>query len=75
MVSLSRPLADFGNPRAGKPRGNWWKTEGQLKYAKYILMMGNIGPSAIFEVKIGNMQNLFYMMGNSRQKLTFMLNL
>ena len=23
MVSLSGPLADFGNPRAGKPRGNW----------------------------------------------------
>ena len=42
--------------------------------------MGNIGPLAIFEVKIGNIQNVckmyvFYMMGNSRQKLTFMLNL
>ena len=38
-------------------------------------MMGNIGPLAIFEVKIGNIQNIFYMMGNSRLKLTFMLNL
>ena len=37
-------------------------------------MMGNIGPLAIFEVKIGNKQNIFYMMGNSRLKLTFMLN-
>ena len=46
-----------------------------MKYIKYILMMGNIGPLAIFEVKIGNIQNIFYMMGNSRLKLTFMLNL
>ena len=46
-----------------------------MKYKKYTLMMGIIGPLAIFEVKIGNMQNIFYMMGNSRLKLTFMLNL
>ena len=37
--------------------------------------MGNIGPIANFEVKIGNKLNIFYMMGNGRLKLTFMLNL
>jgi hypothetical protein len=46
-----------------------------MKYSKYILMMGNIGPLAISEVKIGNIQYIFYMMGNSRLKLTVMLNL
>ena len=30
-----------------------------MKYTKYIVMMGNIGPLAIFEVKIGNIQNIF----------------
>ena len=38
-------------------------------------MMGNIGPLAIFEVKIGNIQNIFYMMGNSRLKLTLLRQL
>ena len=39
-------------------------------------MMGNIGPLAIFEVKIRNIQNIFNMlMGKSRLKLTFLLNL
>ena len=37
--------------------------------------MSNIGPIANFDVKIGNIRNIFYMMGNSRLKLTFMLNL
>ena len=34
--------------------------------------MGNIGPLAIFEVKIGN---ILYMMGNSKLKLTFTIYL
>ena len=46
------------------------------KYTKYILMMGNIGrPLARYYVKIGNIQNIFYMMGYSKLKLTFMLYL
>jgi hypothetical protein len=32
-------------------------------------MMGNIGPIANFDVKIGNIQNIFYMMGNSMLKM------
>jgi len=44
-----------------------------MKYAIYSLMMGNIAPLAIFEVKIGNI--FIYMMGNSKLKLTFMLYL
>jgi len=40
-----------------------------MKYIKYILMMGNIGPFAIFEVKIGTIQNIFYMMGNKKAKI------
>ena len=34
-------------------------------------MMGNIRPLAIFEVKIGNIRNVFYMIGNSKLKLTY----
>jgi hypothetical protein len=34
-----------------------------MKYTKYILMMGNIGPIANFDLKIGNKQNIFHMMG------------
>ena len=37
-------------------------------------MMGNIGPIANFDVKIGNIQNIFYMMGYSKLKLIFTLN-
>ena len=37
-------------------------------------MMGNIGPIANFDVKIGNIQKIFYMMGYSKLKLTFTLN-
>ena len=44
------------------------------KYTKYILMMGNIGPIANFDVKIGNIRNIFYMMGYSELKLTFTLD-
>ena len=44
-------------------------------FKRYFIVRGNIGPLAIFEVKIGNIQNIFYMMGNSRLKLTFMLDL
>ena len=36
--------------------------------------MGNIGPIANFDVRIGNIQNLFFMLGNSKPKLTYMLN-
>ena len=37
--------------------------------------MGNFGPMTIFEVKIGNTQNIFYMMGyNGELKLTFTLD-
>jgi hypothetical protein len=35
-----------------------------MKYAKYMLMMGNIGPLARFDENIGNIQNVFYLMGN-----------
>ena len=45
-----------------------------MKYSKHILMMGNIGPLAIFEVNIGNIRNIFYMMGYSELKLTFTLD-
>jgi hypothetical protein len=45
-----------------------------LTYEIYNLMVGNIGPIADFDVKIVNMQNIFYMMGNSQLKITFMLN-
>ena len=38
-------------------------------------MMGNIGPIAIFDAKIGNIRNILYLMGNSKLKLTFMLSL
>jgi hypothetical protein len=31
------------------------------KYPKYILMMGNIGPIANFDVKIGNLRNILYI--------------
>ena len=45
------------------------------KYPKYILMMGNIGPIANFDVKIGNLRNIFYMMGYSEElKITFTLD-
>ncbi len=44
------------------------------KYTKYILMMRNIGPIANFDVKIGNIRNIFYMMGYSELKLTFTLD-
>ena len=44
------------------------------KYTKYILMIGNIGPIANFDVKIGNKRNIFYMMGYSELKLTFTLD-
>jgi hypothetical protein len=37
-------------------------------------MIGNIGPIANFDVKIGNIQNIFYMMGYSELKLTFTLD-
>ena len=38
-------------------------------------MMGNIGPiAANFDVKIGNIRNVFYMMGYSKLKMTFTLN-
>jgi hypothetical protein len=30
---------------------------------KIYLMMGNIGPLARFDENIGNIQNIFYMMG------------
>ena len=76
MVSLSRPLANFGNPWARKPRGNQIvmpKCEDR-KYSKYILMMGNIGSIANFDVKIGNIRNIFYLMGYSELKLTFTLD-
>ena len=36
--------------------------------------MGNIGPIANFDVKIGNIRNIFYMMGYSELKLTFTLD-
>jgi len=36
--------------------------------------MGNIGPIANFDVKIGNLRNIFYMMGYSKLKLTFALD-
>ena len=43
---------------------------------KYILIIGNIGPLArIFELKIGNLQNILCMMGYSKLKLIFMLYL
>ena len=44
------------------------------KYAKYFLMMGNIGPIASFNVKIGNNKNIYFMMGYGELKLTFTLN-
>ena len=37
-------------------------------------MMGNIGPLANFDVKIGNKRNIFYMMGYSELKSTFTLD-
>ena len=37
-------------------------------------MMGNIGPLAILEVKIGNIRTIFCMTGDSRLKLTFTLD-
>ena len=36
--------------------------------------MGNIGPIANFDVKIGNIRNIFYMMDHSELKLTFTLD-
>ena len=37
--------------------------------------MGNIGPIANFDVKIGNIRNIFYMMlGYSELKLTFTID-
>ena len=37
-------------------------------------MMGNIGPIANFDVKIGNIRKIFYMMGYRKLKLRFRLN-
>ena len=37
-------------------------------------MIGNIGPISNFNVKMGNIQNIFDMMGYSKLKLTFTLN-
>ena len=36
--------------------------------------MGNIRPIANFDVNIGNISKIFYMMGNSPLKMTFILN-
>ena len=44
------------------------------KYTKYILMMGNIGPIANFDVKIENIRSILYMMGYTELKLTFTLD-
>ena len=66
MISLSRTFADFGNPGAGKPRSNWRKLYCQNANTwnlKKKLIMGNIGPLARFDGKIGNIQITFYMMG------------
>ena len=35
-------------------------------------MMGNIGPLARFDENIRNIKNIFFMMGNSKLKMTFM---
>ena len=45
-----------------------------MKHSKHIFTMGNSGPIANFDVKIGNIQNIFYMMGYSKLKLTVTLN-
>ena len=47
-----------------------------MKYSKYILMLmlGNIRPITNFDVSMGNIQNIFYMMGYSELKLTFTLD-
>ena len=38
-------------------------------------MMGSMGPIANFDVTIGNhIENIIYMIGYSKLKLTFMLN-
>ena len=44
------------------------------KCTEYILTMGNIGPIANFDVKIGNIRNISYMMDYSELKLTFTLD-
>jgi hypothetical protein len=42
------------------------------QYSKNILMMDNIWRLAmIFDENIGNVQNICYMMGNSKHKVSF----
>jgi len=78
MVSLSRPLAFFGNPRAGKLRGNWHKFSCQnvnIGNTQYIfLMMGNIRPLARFLCE--DRKYIFHMTGYRycKLKMTFTLN-
>ncbi len=78
MVSLSRPLPDFGNPRAGKPRGNWrlLSCPKMRTYEIYKIYFndGQYRTFGNFRDEYRKYSNLFYMMGNSRLKLTFMLN-
>jgi hypothetical protein len=44
-----------------------------MKHTRFILMMSNIRPLSRFDENIGNIQNIFYLMGNSNLKMKFML--
>ena len=78
MVSLSNSLPVLAIPRPenlGAIGGKIVLPKCEhMKSTKYILMMCNIGTLARFYVKIGNIQNIFHMMGNSKLKMTFKLN-
>ena len=69
MVSVSRPLADFSNPRVGLMQCY------HMKYTGYNLNDGQYRTYGIFDENIGNIQNLFYSMGNSNLKMTVVLYL
>jgi hypothetical protein len=54
--------------------GTWYWYQVPGVFSIVYLMIGNIGPIAKFYVKMGNLRNIFYMMGYSELKLTFKLD-